>query len=70
VAVANDVPYASASTAAQVDAATDARIEVTSPLAASALYVNDDASIAAGGVYSVFMLGGSGAAVGVLRRDR
>lgn len=70
VAVANDVPYGSTSTPAQVDNATKARLEVTSPLFAKPLYFNDEVVITSGGVYSMFMLGGAATPVGVLRRDR
>jgi hypothetical protein len=59
VAVANDVPYGTASTPAQVDNATKARLEVTSPLFANPLYLNQEAVITSGGVYSMFMLGGA-----------
>ena len=70
VAVANDVAYGSASTPAQVDSSTAARIEVTSPLVVDPLYAGSDIVITSGAVYTMFMLGGASNPVGVLRRDR
>lgn len=70
VGIANDVAYGQASAYALVTGTSGARLEVTSPLSATPLYLNDDASLPAGGVFTVFMLGGGSTPAGVLRRER
>jgi Domain of unknown function (DUF4397) len=70
VSVSNDVPYGFASVSGQVDPASDARLEVTSPLFTNPLYLNDEAVLVTGGAYTVFMLGAAAQPTGILRRDR
>ncbi len=69
-AVAGNVAQGQASAWAQVPASTAMRIEVSSPLSTTPLYALTDASIAAKGLYTVFMLGDSSAPQAVLRKDR
>jgi Domain of unknown function (DUF4397) len=69
-AVAGDVAYGNASSYSQVRLSNEARVEVTSPLSTSPLYLSDDAVIASRGVYTVFMLSGAAAPTGILRRER
>lgn len=68
--VVNDQAEGTASTPVAVTAGSSNTIEVSSPLSSSALYSGTDLTLAAQGVYTLFMLGGSTAPVGVLRRDR
>jgi hypothetical protein len=70
VAVASDVAYGNASSYTQLATSTDARIEVTSPLATEPLFLNDEAVLASRGIYTVFVLGGAATPTGILRRER
>jgi Domain of unknown function (DUF4397) len=70
VAVANDVAYGNASTYGQVTNSTSARVEVTSPLSVTPLFLSEEAVIPARSVFTVFMLGGAGTPTGILRRER
>lgn len=69
-AVASQVAQGQASAWANVAASTAMRIEVSSPLSTTPLYALTDASIAAKGLYTVFMLGDSATPQAVLRKDR
>jgi hypothetical protein len=69
-AVATDVAFAGASTSAQIPASTTYRLEATSPLSASSLYLATDVTLQASRVYTVFMFGDTTTPIGVLRRDR
>jgi hypothetical protein len=69
-AVATDVSFAGASTPMQIPASTTYRLEATSPLSASAIYLATDVTLQATRVYTVFMFGDDTAPIGVLRRDR
>lgn len=69
-AVASNVAQGQASAWANVAASSNMRLEVTSPLSGTALYTLTDASIAAKGLYTVFMLGDATTPVAVLRKDR
>lgn len=51
-------------------ASSSARIDVTTPTQSAAIYNATDTTIAAKGVYTVFMFGSSSAPVGVLRKER
>ena len=70
VGVANDVPYGNSSSYSQVTAATAARLEVTSPLSVTPLFLAEDVALPASGVFTVFMLGGGSTTTGILRRER
>jgi len=70
VAVANDVAYGNASTYGEVTGSTSARVEVTSPLSVTPLFLSEDAVLPARTVFTVFMLGGSSTPIGILRRER
>jgi hypothetical protein len=67
--VVNDQPEGTASTPVAVTAGTDNTLEASSPLSSTALYSGTELTLAAQGVYTLFMLGGSASPVGVLRRD-
>jgi hypothetical protein len=69
-AVAGDVAFGNASSYSQTRLSSEARVEVTSPLSTSPLYLSDDAVISSRGVYTVFMLSGATAPTGILRRER
>ena len=69
-AVATDVAVNSASSPASILAGSDMRLEASSPVAASALFLDDAVTLVAGKVYTLFMLGDANAPTGVLRRDR
>ncbi|MFL6664930.1 MAG: DUF4397 domain-containing protein [Rhizobacter sp.] len=70
VSVADDVAYGSASTSGPVGGASGMRLEVTSPVRASPLYLATDVTLAAQKVYSLFLVGDAAAPVAVLRKDR
>ena len=78
VSVANDLAYGSVSSFGSVSSnAGNAVLEVTSPLSSTALYTTTRSSssttgvsLESTGVYTVFMLSGSAAPRGFLRRDR
>jgi hypothetical protein len=70
VGVASDVPYGQASDYKQVSVATDARLEVTSPLSVTPLYLDEEVDLPSKSVFNVFMLGGGSAPTGILRRER
>jgi Domain of unknown function (DUF4397) len=70
VAVAENVPFASASDWANITSSSTARLDVTSPLSADPLYSATDVNLQALGVYTVFMLDGRDTPTGVLRKDR
>lgn len=69
-AVATDIATRTASSATSLAASTAMRLEATTPSASSALYLGTDITLAAGKVYTLFMLGDANAPAGVLRRDR
>lgn len=69
-AVASNVAFANASAAASVLAGTDYRLEASSPVSTSVLYLATEVTLQATRVYTVFMLGDTSAPVGVLWRDR
>lgn len=66
----SDVAQGSASTMVSVASGAERRLDVTAASVADALYSDEDATIYAGGVYSVFVLGGAASATGLLRKDR
>lgn len=70
VGVANDVSYGNSSSYSQVTTATAARIEVTSPLSVTPLFLAEDVALPTAGVFTVFMLGGGSTTTGILRRER
>lgn len=71
VAVANDVAYGTASPYSLVASSSKARVEVTSPLTVTPLFLEDEAVLPTRGVFTIFMIGGGSAApTGILRRER
>lgn len=70
VGVASNVAYGNASSYTQVTTATEARVEVTSPLSTTPLFLAEDVALPSRGVFTVFMLGGASTPTGVLRRER
>lgn len=70
VGVANDVPYSNASSYTLVTSATAARIEVTSPLSVTPLFLAEDVSLPSRSVFTAFMLSGAASPTGILRRER
>jgi hypothetical protein len=70
VVVADSVAYGTASASEAITAGTDLRLEATSPLSATPLYLATDVSLQAQHVYSLFLLGDVSAPVAVLRKDR
>jgi hypothetical protein len=70
VTVADNVAYGSASTAASIAASTTMRLEATSPLKSTPLYLATDVTLVAQKVYTLFLLGDASAPVAVLKRDR
>jgi hypothetical protein len=68
--VGGSVVADAASEAATVDATSTGRLGVTTPGAATPLFVATEQVLRAGAVHTVFVAGRSGAAVGILRRDR
>lgn len=69
-AVASSVAQGQASAWANVTASSTMRLEVTSPLTSTPLWTLTDATVAAKGLYTVFMLGDSASPQAVLRKDR
>lgn len=69
-ALAEDLAYDQASSYVNVSSGSIGEIDVTSPLQATALYSASDVTLAADGVYTVFMMSGANAPAGTLRRDR
>lgn len=69
-ALATDTPVNGASTPASLAAGSAMRLEATSPAATGSLYLDDEVTLVAGKVYTLFMLGDANAPAGVLRRDR
>jgi hypothetical protein len=69
-AVASDVATGAASSYVTMTSNGSARIDVTAPSAASALFSDTDANLQSLGVYTVFMLGGNAAPTGVIRKER
>ncbi len=69
-AVAVDVAQNTASTPVSIAASSSAEIEVTSPGVSGSLYRKTDFNLAAGKVYTIFMLGDTVTPVGVPRQDR
>ncbi|WP_157264017.1 DUF4397 domain-containing protein [Azohydromonas aeria] len=69
-AVASEVAYGTASAPTGLVAGDDIRLEVTSSASSAALYLATDVTLAAGHVYTVFLLGPATSPTGVLRRDR
>ena len=57
-------------TAAQVDAVTTGALSVTAPGRGSPLWAADDQVLAAGSVYTLFVVGAESTATGILRKDR
>jgi hypothetical protein len=70
VGVANDATYGNPSRYSQVTTATAARLEVTSPLSVTPLFLAEDVALPTIGVFPVFMLGGCSTTTGILRRER
>jgi len=70
VPVADGVLPGAASAYASVDATLTAQLSVTAAGLTAPLYGAVDQPLAAGAVYSVFVVGAPGAAVGILRKDR
>lgn len=70
VSVANDVAYGNASSYGQVTNSSSARIEVTTPLSASPLFLEEEADLPSRSVFTVFMLSSGSATTGILRRER
>lgn len=68
--VADGVAGGTASTAASVDATADGTLTVTGVGLASALWSDTEVVVAAGGVYTLFVLGPANAPTGILRKDR
>ena len=71
--VANDVAYGNVSSYALVAASTASattRVEVTSPLSVTPLFLEDEVELPARSVFTVFMLGGATTPTGILRRER
>jgi Domain of unknown function (DUF4397) len=70
VGVSGEVVYGTASGYSAVRSSTDARLEVTSPLSPSPLFLSEDVEIRGRSVLSVFMLNGGTAPQGILRKER
>lgn len=70
VGVANDVAYGNASSYSQVAPSSSARIEVTSPLSVTPLFLDEEVDLPGNSVFTVSMLGGAGTPTGLLRRER
>lgn len=68
--VASSVALATSSVPEQVTPTATMDLKVTAPSSVNALYTATDVALATSAVYTVFMLGNTGAAVGVLRKDR
>lgn len=69
-ALATDTPVNGASIPASLAAGSAMRLEASSPVASGALFLDDEVTLVAGKVYTLFMLGDANAPAGVLRRDR
>lgn len=69
-AIADNLAQGSASTYGSLTAGSSTRLDVTTPTLSSAIYSATDVTIAAKGVYTVFMFGTRAAPVGVLRKER
>jgi len=69
-ALATDIGYPSASSYSTVSSSSSSLLQVTSPSASTALFSASEVVLQSRGVYTVFMMGGAGAPVGVLRRER
>jgi hypothetical protein len=70
VTVADNIAYGAASTAASITASTTIRLEATTPLKTTPLYLATDVTLVAQKVYTLFMLGDASAPVVVMKRDR
>ncbi|RVT52624.1 DUF4397 domain-containing protein [Rubrivivax albus] len=68
--VADGVAAGTASPSAQVDAVTTGALSVTAPGRGSPLWQADDQVLAAGSVYTLFVVGAESTATGILRKDR
>lgn len=68
--VADGVAGGTASAAASVDTTADGTLTVTGVGLSSALWSDTEVVIAAGGVYTLFVLGPASAPTGILRKDR
>lgn len=68
--VADGVAGGSASSATTVDTTSDGTLTVTGVGLGSALWSDTEVVIAAGGVYTLFLLGPASAPTGILRKDR
>ena len=69
-ALASNVGFGTASTYGEVASSTNSIIEVTNPLALSTVYSASPVTLAAGALYTVFILMGTNGPVGLLRRER
>lgn len=69
-AVGTEVANGAASAYYTLVSNTAARVDVTAPSAAAALFSDTSANLQSQGVYSVFMLGGNSTPTGVLRKER
>ena len=70
VPVADGVPAGAASAYASLEATTTAQLSVTAAGLAAPLFGAVEQRLDAGAVYTVFVVGAPGAAVGILRKDR
>lgn len=68
--VADGVAPGTASAAAQVDAVVDGALSVTAPGRGSPVWQADEQALAAGSVYTLFVVGRESTATGILRKDR
>jgi hypothetical protein len=69
-AIATGIAFGTASDPVSVVGGSNQLLEVTSPLSANPLFSTDDLTLAAQGVYTVFLLSGQTNPAGVLRRER
>jgi hypothetical protein len=70
LAAAINVGFGEASTPTAVTASTTMRLEATTPVQATPLYLATDVSLTAQKVYTLFMMGDAAAPIAVLRKDR
>jgi len=70
LAAAINVGFGEASTPTAVTASTTMRLEATTPVQATPLYLATDVSLTAQKVYTLFMMGDATAPIAVLRKDR
>jgi Domain of unknown function (DUF4397) len=70
IPVADGVAGGSASPTTLVDTTADGTLTVTSPGLGAALWSDTEVVLAAGSVYTLFVVGPSGAPTGILRKDR